>query len=661
MKKVTLGGDRLGSGKRMQVDLHGYERSTHNLSKIWRNTQAPGTIVPCYVNVALPGDTWDIDLEMYALTHPTIGPLFGSYTLEAYAFFAPIRLYQGKLHNNAIGIGRNMANIKLPTIDMVARKVTPANYENIDNAQINPSCIFPYLGIRGVGYIPQAVLNNTVPQVFQAATWLAYWDIYKNYFANKQEEVGAVIHTPRVTTTTTVDSISIDGVAGLTQYPALSGPFIPNQESGVIAIQYIGTAPKPEEIKLFIDGAFYPLLQFFEDFYDDTGAAEIRGNVKSGLPILQIQAWDYIADTDQPYVSPRVQFFPLENIDTMRNEILAHATASTAFDVGTVDLAPYNYLTIAGHASQDQLASQYLMTQEGLAVKTYKSDLFNNWLQTDWIDGVDGITEITSIDTSGGSFSIDTLNLSKKVYMMLNRIAVSGGTYKDWIEAVYDHTPFTGIESPVFHGGLIREIVFQEVVSNSATADQPLGTLAGRGVLGRKKKGGKIRIKADEHGFIMILCSITPNIDYSQGNEWWATQLYTMDDFHKPQMDQIGFQELLTGQMAWWDVSQPPTTIGLWINRSAGKQPAWTNYMTNINTTHGNFAVKNNEMFMTLNRLYEFDPTTQRIKDLTTYIDPVKYNQIFAQTSIDAMNFWVQMGIDAVARRKMSAKIMPNL
>ena len=34
-------------------------------------------------------------------------------------------------------------------------------------------------------------------------------------------------------------------------------------------------------------------------------------------------------------------------------------------------------------------------------------------------------------------FSIDTLNLSQKVYNLLNRIAVSGGTYKDWIETVY--------------------------------------------------------------------------------------------------------------------------------------------------------------------------------------------------------------------------------
>jgi len=49
------------------------------------------------------------------------------------------------------------------------------------------------------------------------------------------------------------------------------------------------------------------------------------------------------------------------------------------------------------------------------------------------------------------------------------------------------------------------------------------------------------------------------------------------------------------------------------------------------------------------------------IGDLTTYIDPVKYNHIFADTRRDAQNFWTQIAVNITARRKMSAKIMPNL
>ena len=75
----------------------------------------------------------------------------------------------------------------------------------------------------------------------------------------------------------------------------------------------------------------------------------------------------------------------------------------------------------------------------GMLLKTYDSDMFNNWIKTDWIDGAGGITEITSIDITAndGKLTMDALNLQQKVYNMLNRIAVSGGTYRDWLETVY--------------------------------------------------------------------------------------------------------------------------------------------------------------------------------------------------------------------------------
>ena len=75
MFKKTLGGDRLGSGKKMLVDLQGYDRSNQDLSFVVRTTASPGTLVPFLCKVALPGDTWDIDLAAEIMTLPTIGPL----------------------------------------------------------------------------------------------------------------------------------------------------------------------------------------------------------------------------------------------------------------------------------------------------------------------------------------------------------------------------------------------------------------------------------------------------------------------------------------------------------------------------------------------------------------------------------------------------------
>ena len=176
---VTLGGDRLGSGNRNKISRRNYERSTHDLGHIWRSTMAPGTLVPFLKQVALPGDTWDIDLNMIVKTHPTWAPLFGSYKLQLDVFLAPIRLYNAMLHNNALGVGMNMSSVKLPQVEINAGRRKPSDGTNgIGNISfINESSILKYLGISGTGNVKSSV--NAVRR-FNAIPLLAYWDIFKN-------------------------------------------------------------------------------------------------------------------------------------------------------------------------------------------------------------------------------------------------------------------------------------------------------------------------------------------------------------------------------------------------------------------------------------------------------------------------------------------------
>ena len=103
---------------------------------------------------------------------------------------------------------------------------------------------------------------------------------------------------------------------------------------------------------------------------------------------------------------------------------------------------------------------------------------------------------------------------------MLNRIAISGGTYRDWLETVYTTGQYIERpETPIFEGGMTQYIEFDEVVSQSATEDEPLGTLAGRGKNTRQKGSGRIHFKVSEPSYIIGICAITPMIDYSQGND----------------------------------------------------------------------------------------------------------------------------------------------
>ena len=148
----------------------------------------------------------------------------------------------------------------------------------------------------------------------------------------------------------------------------------------------------------------------------------------------------------------------------MRTQILLATDLNTRFEINEGTLLPYGQLTgVTG------IGNGYnYFNLNGLCVKTYQSDIFNNWINTEWLDGENGINAITAVSTAGDEFTIDSLNLAKKVYDMLNRIALSGGTYKDWLETVYTGGHYMErCETPMFEGGVSQEIVFQEVVSTS--------------------------------------------------------------------------------------------------------------------------------------------------------------------------------------------------
>ena len=120
----------------------------------------------------------------------------------------------------------------------------------------------------------------------------------------------------------------------------------------------------------------------------------------------------------------------LETLDLIRDEILKSA-GNLALNMTATTNAKVNELfTEIKKAATNKLG--------GLVLKTYDSDIFNNWVKTDWIDGENGISKVTALKPDeDGTITMDALNLQQKVYNMLNRIAISGGTYRDWLETVY--------------------------------------------------------------------------------------------------------------------------------------------------------------------------------------------------------------------------------
>lgn len=680
--KKTLGGDRLRSESKMEVYLPNFGRSSHNVGKIIRTTQACGTIVPYWCQIGLDGTTFYIDITTKVKTLPTTGPVFGSFKHQIDVFVIPIRLYIAALHNNALGVGLNMSKVLLP--QFLVSTATASIYENDTNrGQVNPSSLLSYLGIKGFGYSKTNYKTRTFPAIFI----LAYWDIFKNYYANKQEENAYVI--------TGENKIwkkisSGDGVAWnrvWTENLSEAYPLSPSSQAPSFLRLEFEENVSPEEVNeiQFLTNdperptqAVNKLTKLGDAFIFERTDPEAMGlrkpenprkatniyayQVKKPIKIaynLNIAGSNNLTMPDNKKI--KLTPFPLKSIDEERNKILA-APSTSAYIIECHKMpygAAMKTITLPSHDRREKYSSSNAWySQAGLAVKTYLSDRFNNWLNTEWIDGTTGgINSITAVDVSDGKLTMDALILQKKIFNMLNRVAITDGTYQAWREATYGIRSATLPESPIFCGGMQSEIAFDEIVSNSATEEEPLGTLAGRGVATMYKSGRGLKIKCTEPSMIMALGSITPRIDYSQGNKWW-TRLQNMDDFHKPTLDAIGFQELIAEEAAAWTTET--TEDEELVYQSLGKQPSWIEYTTDVNETYGEFAAGMPLAFMCLNRVYE-ENSDHTIDNASTYIDPTIYNNIFAESRLSSQNFWVQVAFDVTARRVMSAKQIPNL
>lgn len=649
----TIGKNTLGDNNKMKVRLREYDMSSQNLSYVFRSTMGVGMLVPFMKIVCQKGDIFDIKLTNKTMTHPTLGPLFGSFKLQHFIFTAGFRLYNSWLHNNRTGIGMKMSDIKFP---LIYRGDT---IDKNQNAKNNPSSLYSYIGWKGtrekVG--GEMARKNAIPV-------LIYLDIFKNYFANTQEDNFYMIVDSESSDYEPLQ-ISAGDVANIQNGMSIKVPM--NQDTIEIKTNVIES--KSEEFggatKLVFnagkDGAIQvPAKTIYLNVGSKTSNAQgttwTINKAQTGLGLtaesiyLTRISWTGTGYTNRTEKSTFLKQYTLETLDKIRDEILK-TPGNQAFIIE-------NCLEQDVKGLFKDIRTSASKKLGGLILKTYDSDIFNNWVKTDWIDGENGISKVTALKPDeDGTITMDALNLQQKVYNMLNRIAVSGGTYRDWLETVYTAGRYLDRpETPVFQGGMSQMIEFDEVIATTGNAEgQVLGELAGRGYARQPNSSGTLHFQVEEPGYVMGLIAITPMVDYSQGNDF-DLNLFTMDDLHKPALDGIGYQDLMNEQRAWWTAEQDNTLI---VDTTPGKSVAWIDYMTNFNRTFGNFAAGENEDFMVLNRNYE-KGDNNGISNGSTYINPQEHIDIFADTAIDSQNFWVQTACEITRRGNYSAKQIPN-
>jgi hypothetical protein len=282
-----------------------------------------------------------------------------------------------------------MSDIKLPMM-----KADTKGTATDAKTNISASALYKYLGWTssrrtGTNAIG-GVLKNGVPL-------LMYLDIFKNFFANTQENkfyilkgagnvklnfaktynnenngiyvIGKDQNSVHITNTTTITA----GVV-TTNYRAFWNSIkvtIMESDGGLYykTLAQLTTNAAPATITLNNVNAnqYATILQFFT-------TKETANFIKTELGQHDLKVLDQIRDVV---------------LHKKGNETLILAGSElNETNNGSAELVSFFNDIINSQANK----------LGGMLLKTYDSDIFNNWIKTDWIDGAGGITEITSID-----------------------------------------------------------------------------------------------------------------------------------------------------------------------------------------------------------------------------------------------------------------------
>ncbi|QRV61659.1 major capsid protein [Gokushovirinae sp.] len=128
-------------------------------------------------------------------------------------------------------------------------------------------------------------------------------------------------------------------------------------------------------------------------------------------------------------------------------------------------------------------------------------------------------------------FTLDDFRQLAIAQQELERMARTDGSFFEFGLTFFGRASKNALDyRPQYIGGTYQNITFSEVLQTSSSTDvSPLGSYGGHGIT--SLNGSLGHYETDEHGYIMILASIMPDVYYSQGLDKKWTRLTQSEEF----------------------------------------------------------------------------------------------------------------------------------
>lgn len=329
----------------------------------------------------------------------------------------------------------------------------------------------------------------------------------------------------------------------------------------------------------------------------------------------------------------------------------------------------------------------------GLLRRTYNNDFFTSFISN---SNAELMKSHSTIDVSGGTLNVEQISLANRNWRFAVRSLLWGTDWSDYNRVHFGTKVVTRYGKPQFLGAISSDVIFNDVISQSQTGDngaegdanpiqanRNLGSRAGIafGSVTNKTSNKKeyrpfVEFTTEEEGYVMVLLSLVPEVDYCQGVDpmFFKTNL---KHSYSPEYNAYGLQDFHKSWASALPTLEMSHSLGRsfpMYNTAIHKVPIWYEYMAKYNQLHGLFTLDNQYRYWTNVRLFTnlieyfymvYDPSDPQSAEFwsfwdSTYVLPEMHNYQFAN-NIGTDNYQVQLKLDCFQKQLLDKQIIAYL
>lgn len=623
--------------KLFDIEFPDIKRSNWNCSHDISLTADVGYVKPVFVDRILPNTRVKLDINTASFANATIAPLYGRYRVKYLAFWAPDRLYMGDWQDGgAVMPGDDFFYplLPMPILNSYGISVAPTLStepdrlgliapESVGDFTISRWTTFPYTGISSP-YVPPTSLieylgayaaytqtadwydpvssvagvSDTykvgIPRASNAFSFLAFWDIYRNFILNVQEE-NFYIRTRGFK-------------------PEVEAKVYDQESDQWVDFTYQAQFPADAAVpRESLDGFFRRVKRWNTQGGNCNVTQFWEESV--GIPILP-----------QKDVVPRANFNGIgsPSLNDFDNYILRDE---------------FHYLLPFAPYQPDMFSSW--ISNENVELEQSKSTVYvenNKFTMEQW-------KVASRIQNMMRKSLFKNSDFAEYIDVQYGVRPSTGITKPMFLGAFVSDIIFQDVVSSAQTGS------GSDLQNNDA-----LGSRAGYGVGRDTDKENFVDFTSKEPGTFMILQIIMPEVFYFEGRDLMYDKQNFAEEFN-PEYDAIGYQDLHLSQMNICpNLSKDPFGRAKWnsdfesYDRAVAQQPYAMEHMVKYNQLKGMMVMPNYYQKWTLARSFNYNRGNLSADFLpgrtllSTYPFPEMYNNIFQnEQGVDNFQFYLSL------------------